>query len=232
MKLVVVGAKPGSLGAAVAEVAREERFGWEVVTVGVSRAEQFSLDLVHSTDSEIEHWLAHVAPDHIVCTAGINHPRNAYGSTAHWLAEHFNANVIGPMRLLDAFLRLQPGDVPLRHYVAISSNSATIPRTDSEAYCASKAALSMGLRVAARNVASVAIQETVVYGYEPGLLAGTPMTVATAQRWPNTPLTRMRGAMVEHGLSAYGLAAHIVRNIAFGGPELNGVLLRLDAGEV
>lgn len=232
MKLLVVGAQPNSLGAAIADTARDEPYGWEVVTAGRSRAEDYELDLVHYTDRELQILVSRLAPDHIVCTAGINHPREAYSSQAYWMAEHFNVNATGPMRLLNAWLK-QYGrsDIPSPHFVAISSNSAVIPRSSSAAYCASKAALSMGLRVAARDAAIMGYGVS-IYGYEPGLLAGTPMTAEVAKRFPNTPLTRMRGAMVEHGLTPSGLAGHIVRNLAFGGPELNGCLLRLDAGEV
>lgn len=228
-----MGAKPGSLGDAVAETAREDAYGWAVATAGLSRSEDHHLNLVGDSQAGILRVLDLLQPDHVVCTAGINHPLGAYASLGEWYEEHFNANVVGPMKLLEAFTRWPVGDMPLRHFVAISSNSAVIPRTGSGAYCASKAALSMSLRVAARNLSTDPGQQTVCYGYEPGLLAGTPMTTEVAARFSKaTPLTRMRGAMVEHGLSVYGLAGHIVRNIAFGGPELNGVMLRLDAGEV
>lgn len=231
MKLLVVGAQGGSLGAAVKELAQESAFGWEVYTAGISGQEDEKVNLAHSPQRDLEALVRAVRPDHIVCTVGVNQPRRAYSGTDDWYQDHFAANVIGPMRLLDAWLAYGPdGDVPWQHFVGISSNSAGIPRSSSAAYCASKAALSMALRVRARDCAGANLSVS-VYGYEPGLLAGTPMTAEAAERF-NGPLTRMKGAAVEHGLSVYGVAGHIVRNIAFGGPELNGVLLRLDAGEV
>lgn len=231
MKLLVVGARPGSLGAAVKELAQSSEFGWDVVTAGVAD-EEHTLHLVHQTQGQIEGLLRMVSPDAIVCTAGINKPRRQYGDTGGWYADHFSVNCAGPMRLLDAWLAFGPDvDVPWAHYVAVSSNSAQIPRSQSAAYCASKAALSMALRCRARDVARAGVSMS-VYGYEPGLIAGTPMTKDTERRFPGQPLTRMVGPVVEHGLSPYGLAAHIVRNIGFGGPELNGCLVRLDAGEI
>lgn len=228
MKLLVVGAQAGSLGAAVKQAAEEQE--WEVHTAGIT-GEENSLDLVNSTRPQVEWLVRSVRPDHIVCTVGINHPRRAYQSTSMWYADHFAVNCTGPMRLLDAWLAYGPdGDVPWQHFVAISSNSAGIPRSDSAAYCASKAALSMALRVRARDCAGHKLPVS-VYGYEPGLLAGTPMTAESRERF-NGPLTRMKGIGLEDGLSPHGLAGHIVRNIGFGGPELNGVLLRLDAGEI
>lgn len=229
MRLLVVGAQPGSLGAAVAQMAKEQ--GWSSITTAGIGSEDAKLDLVASTRPQVEGLVREVRPDHIVCTAGINHPRRAYQSTSMWYADHFAVNCTGPMRLLDAWLAYGPdGDVPWQHFVGISSNSAWIPRSDSAAYCASKAALSMALRVRARDCAGHKLPVS-VYGYEPGLLAGTPMTAEVAQRF-NAPLTRMKGIGLEEGLSVHGLASHIIRNIGFGGPELNGVLLRLDAGEV
>lgn len=231
MKLLVVGAKPGSLGAAVKQIAQEEQFGWEVVTAGISDEDAF-MDLVNMTQGTLELMMRELRPDAIVCTAGINQPRRSVVSVEAWYRGHFAVNVIGPMRLLDAWLSFGPDtDVPWPHYVAVSSNSARIPRSHSAAYCASKAALSMAIQCRARDVARVH-QPMSIYAYEPGLLQGTPMTNDTARRFPGQPLHRMQGVGLEDGLSAYGLAAHVVRNIAFGGPELNGVCLRLDAGEV
>ena len=231
MKLLVVGARPGSLGAAVKELAQSSEFGWDVVTAGVAD-EEHTLHLVHQTQGQIEGLLRQVSPDAIVCTAGINKPRRQYGDTGGWYADHFSVNCVGPMRLLDAWLAFGPDtEVPWAHYVAISSNSARIPRSQSAAYCASKAALSMSMRCRARDIAGVKLPMS-AYVYEPGLIQGTPMTEETARRFPGKPLHRMHGVGVEDGLSAYGLASHVVRNIAFGGPELNGACLRLDAGEV
>lgn len=231
MKLLVVGARPGSLGAAVKEAAQGSEFGWDVVTAGVAD-EEHTLHLVHQTQGQLEGLLQKVRPDAIVCTAGINKARRNYGDASGWYADHFYVNCVGPMRLLDAWLSYGPDvEVPWAHYVAISSNSAGIPRSQSAAYCASKAALSMSIRCRSRDIANVGIPMS-AYAYEPGLLQGTPMTKETARRFPGQPLHRMKGIGVEAGLSVHGLAGHIVRNIGFGGPELNGALLRLDAGEV
>lgn len=231
MKLLVVGARPGSLGAAVKETAQDKPYGWEVVTAGVSGQEDHRVDLANAPQPVIERLVREVRPDHIVCTAGINRSGRDYADRAVWWLQHLEVNCLGPMRLLDAWLSYGPDtDTPWPHFVAISSNSAQIPRSDSAAYCASKAALSMAVRVRARDCANHNMPIS-VYAYEPGLISGTPMTNLVRERFTG-PLTRMRGVGVEHGLSAWGLAAHVMRNLAAGGPELNGVLLRLDAGEI
>lgn len=232
MKVLVVGARPGSLGAAVAETCGEQ--GWEVETLGISGDEKHTMDVVTASDEVVDGLMRSVRPDHVVCTMGVNLPSSRFISESAWWSHHFNVNVIGPMRLAVAFGKTTeksqsryPG-----HYVAVSSNSAHIPRTLSGPYCASKAALSMALRVAGRE-ASGGDEGYLVYGYEPGLLAGTPMTDDVRRRLGRgIPLTRMRGNEIQDGLSVYGLAGHIVHNLAFGGPELNGCLLRYDAGEI
>jgi NAD(P)-dependent dehydrogenase (short-subunit alcohol dehydrogenase family) len=119
----------------------------------------------------------------------------------------------------------------LRHFVAISSNSAVIPRTNSAAYCASKAALSQGLRVKARE-ARGGDYGYVVYGYEPGLLAGTPMTWATEKQFPDMPLHRIRGEAMAAGVPCAALAAQIVAGLQVPGAALNGATIRYDGGEL
>lgn len=234
MRVLVVGAKQDSLGAAVADACREQE--WEVVTAGVSECgpdrEDRHLDLVSFGESEIRDVMSSVKPDHVVCTSGVNKPLADYRDEGGWYSHHFAVNVTGPMRLLTAYAEygVDTERVRVGHFVAISSNSAQIPRTYSGAYCASKAALSMALRVAAREAATHH-RPFVVYGYEPGLLAGTPMTEEASDRFTG-PLTRMRGRGVLGGLSVLNLAGHIVHNIGFGGQELNGTTLRLDAGEL
>lgn len=236
MKVLVVGARPDSLGAAIAEAVHSR--GWEAVTAGIPGPdrlmaggerlyEDHHLDLIGKSGL-LTMLLDKVHPNHIVVTTGINRPQMEYGhnedcGVAAWYLEHFNVNVVGPMRLCEAWLwRGTAG-----HFVAISSNSAHIARSWSSAYCSSKAALSMALRVRAREV--VGDGRRVIYGYEPGLLAGTPMTRATEARLRGVPLTRMPGLPL--GLNTHWLASLIVYNLATGGMELNGTCLRIDAGE-
>lgn len=228
--ILVVGARKGSLGEAVAEQIKVA-YGSDatLLTAGTSGEEDVVLDLV---DGNVKELLDDYRPDHVVCTAGINHDRRKYRAMDVWWESHMFVNLIGPVRLLEAYTDLTPrlARPYLGHFVAISSNSAAIPRTGSGPYCASKAALSMALRVAAREAAREGMGH-VVYGYEPGLLAGTPMTQETEARLPGVPLTRMQGRGLQNGMSAAALAWHIVSNLRHGGPELNGVMLRLDAGE-
>jgi len=232
--VLVVGARPGSLGAAVADAVRGR--GSEAVTMGLNN-EDHSCDVFLDSMSHLQSLVERVAPRHVVCTAGLNMPESHF--TEHdpkdWYRWHFETNVVGPMRLLRVFAewaeqRTYAGEPP-RHYVAISSNSATLPRSSSAAYCASKAALSQALRVKARE-AQGGDRGYIVYGYEPGLLAGTPMTQKTSDDFPGVPLHRMRGAALAAGVPVSALAAQIVSGLQVPGAALNGALIRYDGGEL
>lgn len=228
--LLVVGAKKDGLGRYIRDTALAlfgpgtvpEAEQWTVATAGVS-GEDYELDLTGDANRMVE-LLDALKPDHIVCTVGINEPRS--NKLAGWYEKHFSVNCTGPMRLLEAWLMIAEASANTKHYVAISSNSAHIARTASDAYCASKAALSMALRCKARALAG---NPVLVYGYEPGLLSGTGMTQESRQRFSG-PLHRMPGVAV--GLSPYRLAGMVVRNLTHGDVELNGCMLRVDAGEM
>jgi NAD(P)-dependent dehydrogenase (short-subunit alcohol dehydrogenase family) len=237
MKLLVVGARGFSLGAAVK--AEAEMVGYQVDTAGINQEEHY-LNLTTCSADRIRRTLRKVEPDHVVCTVGINNPREDKDPYL-WYEDHFRANVIGPMRLLHEFAgwivqeRLDgdeyaAGDY-LRHFIAISSNSAVIPRTASAAYCASKAALSQALRVSARE-ARGGDTGFIVYGYEPGWLGNTPMSDRVSGRFPEGGLHRMRGRALADGVSTAALAAQIVGGLNVPGAALNGALLRYDGGEL
>lgn len=186
------------------------------------------MDVVHDSLEVLARILTSWRPDGLLCTVGHNAGMPATDlDPAEWYERHFETNVIGPMRLLEAWL-IALDDLPLgpAHFVAISSNSAGVPRSGSAAYCASKAALSMALRVKARENRG---ERCIIYGYEPGLVAGTPMTDAVASRFAG-PLTRMRPEVLAHGMPPDALAKMVVASLRLGA-ELNGCLFRLDADE-
>lgn len=228
-RLLVVGAREGSLGEAVALAAVEE---WEyevVATAGIS-GENHKLDITNT--QTIKDVLNEVQPHSVVCTVGVNIPTPTWsgpGSVALSYEDHFRTNVIGVIELLRVFGALSSGyDGPRKKFVAISSNSAHIARTESGPYCASKAALSMALRVAAREMGTKG-WGPVIWGYEPGLLAGTPMTQQVTEVFAG-PVHRMKGVPPE-GLGVQGLATRILCDLAFTSAGHNGVMFPYDAGE-
>jgi len=227
MTVLVIGSRPDSLGAAVGVLLQNK--GLKVATAGVS-GEMFHMDI--GEPDRIAFVMNAVRPSQIVCTAGIN---ESFSLRAEGLAggmcDAFVVNALGPIRVLQEWMHMlettEVGTMPSpKQFVAISSNSAHIARRQSIAYCASKAALSMALRCAAREIAGEGV---LVYGYEPGLLAGTPMTAGSVDAFPGA-LHRMPGVKPE-GLSTRDFAATIVANLTHPNQALHGTMLRLDAGE-
>lgn len=219
--LLVVGARKKSIGHAVAKM-WADMFDGKVVTAGISGDEDMHVDLENPAD--ISRLIREVNPTRIVCTVGMNESFEDWGETGgafpDWMTRHLHVNVTLPMSLLGVWLEYE---LPKgAQFVAISSNSAHIPRSQSMAYCSSKAALSMAIRCAARDVGKAGI-DLAVYGWEPGLVKGTQMSGERGG-------TRMLG--LPEGMPRRALAQQIVNALAFGGTEYNGVLIRLDAGEV
>lgn len=225
-KLLVIGAAPESLGVAIAHEALNGPFHFSKVhTAGIS-GEEYSLD-VHSA-VRVRQVLNETQPDAVVCTVGINSP---CGVSDEHMSEKFSAsfeiNVIGTMRVLQELVNIScRGDN--RKFVAISSNSAHIARRYSLAYCASKAALSMALRVAARELASK--RKVIAWGYEPGLLADTPMTKQVASDFGGEPLHRMPGIDLA-GIPPLDLARRIITDISIATSAYSGLLIPFDADE-
>lgn len=239
--LLVVGAtRHGSLGEAIANEALKNYDFSRIFTAGITD-EALYCDIRNV--NSIKDCLAEAMPTYIVCTVGVNEPHQLrYAGMGITMNEAFLVNVIGPMEMLHRFIT-SPTRHPQdnegkyrRRFVAISSNSARIPRTGSAPYCASKAALSMALRVAARELAPDA-WAPLVWGYEPGLLADTPMTERTIQQFSTTgdlgipPLHRMKGIRPT-GLPAAELAERVMYDVVYGSPGLNGCMFPFDAGEL
>ena len=235
--VLIVGAAEGSLGEAIHNAVNAVK-GLRAVSVGLHNfaagPESSHMDI--TDDQSITDTMRTVDPHHVIITTGVN--RGARMLDDHY-AEHmrksFEVNTIGPMVALQKFIvnavRLHPirnEKDPMSHFVVISSNSAHIARTGSAPYCSTKAALSMALRVAGRETASA--DWLAVYGYEPGLIAGTPMTADVRTRLgDHVALHRMPG--IVDGLDKIDVARVVASNLIQDGRIFNGTMHRLDAGE-
>lgn len=236
--ILVIGARDASLGDEIVSECRRRHGSLNVIGAGLGGGryeagnEAIFLD-VRQPKSILE-AITTFRPDHIVCTAGVASSKSVgEDGFRRDFEEAFTVNVFGVIDVLNIWLQYlaaeKADEKRTRHFVGISSNSAHVARTASAGYCASKAALSMALRVAGREQARAATGVR-VYGYEPGLLAGTPMTRATREMLgPIAPMTRMPGLPV--GMPVKPLAKLIVDNLTTDGLMLNGCMLRLDAGE-
>lgn len=230
-KLLVVGARPLSLGIRVVRAAKDA--GYRTETLGMG-SEDHKLDI---TDTHLVHEFMHEhAFDHIVNTVGVNLDGTIEGKG--WIAAletSMRVNYLAQMIMVSGWARYWRDKIKsehlrpeVKHYVAISSNSARIARAQSGGYCASKAALSMGMRCAARQEATWPLA---IYAYEPGWLEGTPMSEAVRTRIQDKGLTTMHRIPGGQAIPPDQVAEMIVRNIAAGGKHLSGCILRVDGGE-
>jgi NAD(P)-dependent dehydrogenase (short-subunit alcohol dehydrogenase family) len=232
--VLVVGARPQSLGYHVAIAAQKAGYGVE--TAGIA-GEDWTLDItkpsmVHGflTRPDFGPW------DHVVCTAGINKEGTIKGrGWLHTMQTQMEVNFFGHMILLSEWARYwrNPDRKILddalslpKHFASISSNSAQVARSRSGGYCASKAALSMGIRCAAREHAEWPFA---IYAYEPGWMDGTPMSgeITERLRVHKSAPHRIPGG---NAVDPEELAQTIVHNLSQG-YWLNGTTIRLDGGE-
>lgn len=247
--MLVIGAQTdSSLGGLVTAVAHGA--GWQVHTVGISGNEQHELDITNGARVAgfFDEWCrADPPPEAVVCTAGINLANSLLnGNTVRAMQRQWEVNALGPIRVLEQWVKwwmhgfkavggYHPTQAPL-HFVAISSNSAQVARSKSMGYCASKAALSMAIRCAAREMADTPLN---IYSYEPGWLDGTPMSANVEDRMrrvgrlgepsgPVGPLHRIPGNRV---VVPELLASMIVNGMEYTRSPLNGCTIRIDGGE-
>lgn len=204
-------------------------------TAGITEEEHKLPDLtLNGSIAYMHDFFVEKRYDHVVCTVGVNTPGTITGGG--WIGaldKQMRSNYLVPMILLGEWCRswrdteaLQ--GQPPHHYVAISSNSARIARGGSGGYCASKAALSMGLRCAARQMAHLPFA---IYGYEPGWLADTPMSKAVQMRLLSKGVDQLHRIPSKAPIYVADLARMIVNNIQIGGRALNGCMIPVDGGE-
>lgn len=217
MKVLVIGAAPQSLGMMIARHAT--LLGHHTETAGLNGSEDHKLDVLEA--GQVLKVMRDVAPTHVVCTVGVNEPRGLISPDLNrQMLDSFAVNVLGPLEVVRKAVMLHCAQV-----VVVSSNSAHIARRGSLPYCSSKAALSMAIRCAAREVAG---DPTLIYGYEFGLLKGTPMTAKTEGLFGPSQ-TRIPGAA--EGLDTLGAARVVVKGLEADWHGVNGTLLRYDGGE-
>lgn len=166
--LLVVGGNSG-IGREVANLACKE--GWDSVdAVGMEDCDITRQDSVDS-------WVEHNGPwSHVVYSAGVAHLSWIRGIRDEEVIDTFDVNAFGFVRLLSALTRNQVGG----RVVAIVSDASETPMRGSIAYCSSKAALRMMVRVAARELAP----DWSINGISPCAVTGTPMTAYIDQMVP------------------------------------------------
>lgn len=228
-KLLIIGSQPHSLGAAIEDEARRDDWWKTVWTAGISghEREEFNVLWHHDKFSLIRETKF----TDVICTVGINLPD--YGHENYPTLDHqLMVNAYGPIRLAQYWAGISRYyNIGHVSFVAISSNSAHVPRSTSVGYCASKAALSMGLRCLGRQYAKETPGEGAqvrIWGYEPGYIFGTPMS--KEKFGISKPNHRMPDG--RYGLYSAQLASRILDDVWHHSSMMMATMQRIDAGDM
>lgn len=172
--LIIGGTSSGGIGETIGRMFID-RCRLEGVECRVDSPRPSEVDVTRDTD--LFDYVSNNGPyDVAVYAAGIASlqwiddfmPADPYISPPQFM-EVYDVNVFGFLRLLTALKRTQADGGRI---LAIVSDAATTPMRGSMAYCTSKAALSMAVRCAAREMGP----EWCVNGLSPSAVEGTPMS--------------------------------------------------------
>jgi NAD(P)-dependent dehydrogenase (short-subunit alcohol dehydrogenase family) len=171
-------------------------------------------------------------PHYIVYCAGINKIMPASVFDEFEALNILDVNALGFMRLMrivaEDYIEHKP-----RSIVAISSDAATHPMRNSMAYCASKAALNMAVRCAARELAP----HVQINAVAPGSVDDTPMSRQIDEE------VRETNGWSEEEARAYELSripmrrratateiANVVRDVLTAPAYLTGAIIEVNGG--
>jgi NAD(P)-dependent dehydrogenase (short-subunit alcohol dehydrogenase family) len=162
--LVLGGASEGGIGAGI--VKRLNEMGHQTYA-----PTQQELDVTDTVDAfgQMALILDEFKPDSVVYSVGVNQLDWLHSITRETFGNIMSANVWGFINVLKALENTgDPYSV-----LAVTSDAARRPMRTSMAYCASKAALDMVIRIAARELS---VNGWRINGLAPGKVDGTAMT--------------------------------------------------------
>jgi NAD(P)-dependent dehydrogenase (short-subunit alcohol dehydrogenase family) len=179
-KCLIIGGNSG-IGKTTAKV-MAEKLGRDIHT-----PHRNELD-VESSASVSTYIRTHGPFPYIVYSAGYNELAWVRDQNIDVTMEYlFSINCAGFVLTISEHLRIFPGEV--MSAVAVSSDAARIPMRGSVAYCASKAALDMAVKVLARELAPL----NRINAVAPGMVEDTPMT-----EYIDKTIPEFRGWTPEH----------------------------------
>lgn len=171
---------------------------------------------------------------HVVYSVGINQLRwiKDYTNPDELLMKIMDVNVGGFVRTMAA-LEAENMGVPVR-LVAVSSDAATRPMRTSVAYCASKAALDMAVRVAARELGPLGWRVNAV---APGMTEPTEMqayidrAVPQIRNWSLAKALSYEASQNPLGRRAnVDEIAEVIGDVLFAPDYLNGSIITVNGG--
>ena len=230
MTTLIVGGNSG-IGEAVYQMDRSRGFPLREEGTWL-RPSIFELDVADPTS--IQHFIEQHGEsiDRLVYSAGFNSPDMLREVSSDDVSDTFDVNVIGFINILSFLADQRFGELSV---VAIVSDAATVPMRGSIAYCSSKAALSMAVRCAAREMAGMGWR---VNGVAPGVVANTPMTEKIdriipemrgwtkldARKYENSLIPMKRRCTKEE-------VAQLVLQVLEGPAYLNGAIIPITGGK-
>lgn len=186
-----------------------------------------STDAIYDFMSTFE---PHAKEIRVVYSAGINQLGWIKDTvTAEQMLEQYEVNVVGFVRMLRAVSHLyERGRV-----VAISSDAGIRPLRTSIGYCASKAALDMAVKVAAREMAPA----WQINAVAPGIIGHTPMTdsvdeqVGHLRGWSSDFALKYERSQIPAGRRGTKEEISKVVRAVLDGPEyLTGAIIPVNGG--
>jgi NAD(P)-dependent dehydrogenase (short-subunit alcohol dehydrogenase family) len=227
-EVLIVGGRSG-IGAAVAERLAKEH-AYEGMHIAIPDQAYLDMDAPQS----IEKYVSENGPfTHIVYSAGINR--------LNWIRtrkiglqmeDHFAVNCSGFVELISSHIRLYP--TAYLSAVAVSSDASRIPMRGSIAYCASKAALNMAVKVMARELAPLHRINAVA----PGMVEGTPMTayidenITPFRGWTNEQARQYENQNTPTGRRAtLEEVAATIEWVLFGPDQMTGAIIEINGGK-
>lgn len=230
MKLWVCGAALGSIGRELADQAINSH-KWSEVIGTVPRGE-WGVD-VTDRRSIMEFLGEHGPFDAVAYCAGVADLRWIEDTMPDDFNNVMNVNVTGFVNVLACMLS-RPGPRGKGNVVAITSDAATSPMRGSIAYCSSKAALEMAVRVAARELAP----GWRVNGVAPAVVADTKITeyidasVPEFRGWTPEAAAQYERASIPMGRRCHKEeVAQVMLDILEGPEFLTGSIIKLTGGK-
>ena len=227
-KVLIVGGRSG-IGAATAEL-----LGRKYAARGLEIAIPDHKMLDVNAPISIENYLIEHGPfTHIVYSAGLNKLAWVNARKISFKMEDmFSINCAGFVELIGSHIRGYP--TARLSAVAVSSDAATRPMRGSVAYCASKAALNMAVKVMARELAPLHRINAVA----PGMVEGTPMTayideaVPEFRGWTEDEARKYEAQNTPTGRRAtLGEVAETIEWVLFGPDQMTGAIIEINGGK-
>lgn len=226
---LIIGASSG-IGKEVAWRLNNEH--GRMMSVLTPSAEEFDVSDRDSMLNYLVDWSHNHVIKQVVYSAGVSRldwVGSLLSGETEWV---FGVNTFGFINLLDLLIKTNHGPADV---VAVSSDAATRPMRSSIAYCASKAALDMAVKVAARELGAKGWR---INAISPGMVDDTGMQQYVDYRVPairgwseETTRAYERSQEVVPGrISKGSIAIEIIRLLESDTRHLNGTNLVVNGG--